>query len=223
MPGESGIFLVKTDDDGVLLWENLIGGTNDRGMSIDTTGDGGYIVLGLRSIYLSPFTDDDAWLIKIDADGKKLWDKFIGRYSSETGRCIQETGDGSFIFVGAIWPEPTQTDIWLVRASSSDLTEIHLKYPTDGTYGYGEFFWSYNGGTVNAFAVEFSLSPSFVSYWSTYENLGEIIFDSHWVAPQPLWDRIPPGSSIYWRVRGMDSEHQPPSVITSSEVWLFQK
>jgi hypothetical protein len=85
------------------------------------------------------------------------------------------------------------------------------------------FSWTPDGGTNNVFAVDLSLTYPITSYWSTYENLGELIPGATWSPSGSLWNVIPPGSFVYWRVRGADLDQAPISVIFSDEVWWFYK
>jgi hypothetical protein len=41
--------------------------------------------------------------------------------------------------------------------------------------------------------------------------------------PIGLWNRIPSGERIYWRVRGADLSDTPLTVVYSDEVWNFHK
>jgi hypothetical protein len=80
-----------------------------------------------------------------------------------------------------------------------------------------------SGGASNSFAVEASTSPLFSAYWSTYEDLHSLILGTSWVMPPSLWNKVPFGKSIYWRVRGADLDVAPLDIITSDEVWSFTK
>jgi hypothetical protein len=85
------------------------------------------------------------------------------------------------------------------------------------------FMWSANGGTNNRFAVDLSYDWTFSRYWSTYENMHQPIAAESWAMPQTLWNRIPSGSYVYWRVRGADLAVTPLTIITSDDVWWFYK
>jgi hypothetical protein len=85
------------------------------------------------------------------------------------------------------------------------------------------FTWRTLGGTDNAFAVDASLSPGFRKHWSTYNDLHEVIQTESWTMPLPVWNMIPSGTRVYWRVRGADLAEEPLSVIDSSQIWSFIK
>jgi hypothetical protein len=104
------------------------------------------------------------------------------------------------------------------------LTRINLQAPADQSVlsSPPTFAWTPDGGTDNAYAVDFGLSPSGPIY-STYETLGIVIYDTEWTMPAAIWNMIPTGKQVYWRVRGVDLDDPPLNVITSDEVWSFYK
>ena len=97
-------WIVKVDSNGVVEWDNTIGGNNnDYLMSIDATSDGGFILLGdswsgATGDKTSPANgDSDCWLIKLDSVGNILWQKSFGGSGTETARGIHQIADGGFI------------------------------------------------------------------------------------------------------------------------------
>lgn len=90
------LFLVKTGAYGDIIWEKTFGGLNDdSGYSIQQTTDGGYIVVGSTKSFGTG--DNDTYLIKIDADGDKQWEKNFGGSYDDCGYSVQQTTDGSYI------------------------------------------------------------------------------------------------------------------------------
>ena len=101
---------------------------------------------------------------------------------------------------------------------------IALGYPLneDAVYGPPTFRWTTQGGTNNVFSVELALSLG-GPYYSTYGNLGILIKGDDWVMPYSIWNRIPHGSYIYWRVAGVDLDAEEPAVAYSTEIRWFYK
>ena len=66
--------------------------------SIQQTTDGGYIILGTKSIMNK--NQSCLWLIKTDNKGKKQWDKTYGTHGYDWGYDIQKTNDGAYVFTG---------------------------------------------------------------------------------------------------------------------------
>ena len=104
------------------------------------------------------------------------------------------------------------------------LSQINRDSPSDGATLSAPpiFTWTVDGGTNNAFAVDIALSPTGPVY-STYENMHQLIRDTAWTMSGPIWDMVPSGKQIYWRVRGADLGDPPINIITSEEVWSFVK
>ncbi len=103
--GSYDFWAVKIDDDGDLVWQGSFGGTGiERAQDIAKTNDGGYVITG------STFSNDvdvsqnhgasDIWLIKIDGNGNKIWDKSYGGSQFEDAQSVTLSKDGGFIIVG---------------------------------------------------------------------------------------------------------------------------
>lgn len=73
--GKADAFVVKTNSDGIEMWNKSIGGSDwDYGRSVKQTSDGGYIIAGSTESFgygegSGGLYDDDVWLIKLGADG----------------------------------------------------------------------------------------------------------------------------------------------------------
>ena len=90
-------------------------------------------------------------------------------------------------------------------------------------YGPPTFTWTPGDGTNDVFAVDLSLVFPMSTYWSTYENMRQPLYSTSWTTPDQLWNRIPSGSYVYWRVRGANTNQNPMTVTTSDEVRWFYK
>lgn len=68
-PGYGDIWIIKTDRNGSILWNKIIGGiNNDNGRSIKETDDGGYIIVGTKD--LPELNNGSIWIIKITKNGE---------------------------------------------------------------------------------------------------------------------------------------------------------
>ncbi|GAB4343907.1 MAG: hypothetical protein Kow0099_22820 [Candidatus Abyssubacteria bacterium] len=105
------------------------------------------------------------------------------------------------------------------------LTQINLQSPANNSIVSSPptFTWTVSGGTNNVYAVDASLTSGFTKYWSTYEDMRQIIRATSWTMPLPVWKRVPAGTLIYWRVRGTDLDSMLPVIIHSNETWSFRK
>ena len=97
--GMSDVYTIKTDSNGVEVWSNHYGGTDqDYSKSIQQTTDGGYIICGETGSYGNG--DADIYLIKLNPSGDTLWTKTFGGIDYDEGNSVQQTNDGGYIITG---------------------------------------------------------------------------------------------------------------------------
>lgn len=98
--GSYDIYVVKTDSSGNIKWTSDFGGNNDdQAYSLIQHRDG-YVVAG-HSKSNSVLSNSDIYVVKLDLDGKKVWEKFYGAGDTiEEAQSIQKTNDGGYIIVG---------------------------------------------------------------------------------------------------------------------------
>ncbi|PKM76685.1 MAG: hypothetical protein CVU90_11395 [Firmicutes bacterium HGW-Firmicutes-15] len=100
MESFSDVYLVKTDILGNRLWEKTFGGNKDDfAYSLQCTTDAGSIVCGQTDSDIS--LSVDAYLLKVDIDGNKMWDKIIGGSGYDRGDSVQQTSNGGYIMAGS--------------------------------------------------------------------------------------------------------------------------
>ena len=85
--GGADLWMLKISNDGNLIWEKTFGGSNfDVARSISKTQDNGYIIAGNSRSSDVDFTNQgqsDAWILKVDNSGNKVWQKFVGGSQNE--------------------------------------------------------------------------------------------------------------------------------------------
>ena len=105
-----GVFdcwVIKLNKNGNILWQKTLGGDQyEFCNSIQQTKDGGYIVGCMSNSNISGDKSEnskggyDFWLIKLDVNGNKIWDKTLGGSSDEFVNQAIQTADGGYIAVG---------------------------------------------------------------------------------------------------------------------------
>ena len=98
----SELFLLKTDSLGDSLWMRTYlpdGWTYSKGLFVEETDDGGYIVTGLIGYEEDDHFKEALWLIRTDSLGDTLW-SYQGEGSWDyprQGNSVRETRDGQYI------------------------------------------------------------------------------------------------------------------------------
>jgi hypothetical protein len=98
--GDFDAHLVKTDNDGNIQWSRCYGGMyNDAARDARQTADGGYIMTGYTNSNDGDVSGNhggqDAWVVKLDADGLIQWQKTLGGTSLEYAYYIEQARDNS--------------------------------------------------------------------------------------------------------------------------------
>jgi hypothetical protein len=131
----SDYWVIKLDAKGNKLWDKTIGGDRDDYLaSIRQTPDGGYVIGGWSVSNISGEKAEnsrgggDFWIVKLDGNGNKLWDKTLGGSGEDELTSLELTNDGGYIAGG--WSrsnasgEKTENgrgnwDYWVVKLNSS--------------------------------------------------------------------------------------------------------
>lgn len=134
-------WIVKLDLYGHKLWDKTYGGADgDYMRCIRQTRDGGFIIGGYSSSnaggdksqdnHDSSLSSGDFWVLRIDSNGNKLWDKSYGSKEDESCLDIIEASDGGFLLggysnladTGADKSQPNfgtfVTNMWVVKTDS---------------------------------------------------------------------------------------------------------
>ena len=118
-PGDSALWLIRTDSAGDTLWTRTVGGeSSDWGQCVRVCSDEGYLVAG--STYSFGAGSRDVWLVRTDSAGDTLWTRTFGGGASDAGHAVTETADGGCLLTGYTKSFGAgQDDVWLIRTDSS--------------------------------------------------------------------------------------------------------
>lgn len=82
-----------------IQWQKVpLTGLHDRATDITSSGDGGYLYIGVDN--MDPSSLPNCTLTKIDAFGNQIWTKTIGGSQFDYGRRIYKLSDGNFMIIG---------------------------------------------------------------------------------------------------------------------------
>jgi hypothetical protein len=129
---DGGLWLLRTDADGTLLWNQTYGG---KGQSIVECQAGGFAIVGNTPQLVDgePSGWSDILLFRMSENGSLLWNQTYGWSRGDFGRSLVEVSGGGFAIVGdTLFPNdlPGQY-VWLVR---TDENGNHL---WNHTYSFG--------------------------------------------------------------------------------------
>ena len=120
--GQSDIYTIKTDNNGVEVWSNHYGGTDqDYSKSVQQTTDGGYIICGETSSF-GTTSDVDVYLIKLNNLGVEQWNQRFGIGDYDEGNYVQQTSDGGYIITGRTRNSnlpPISWDIYVIKTDGN--------------------------------------------------------------------------------------------------------
>jgi uncharacterized repeat protein (TIGR01451 family) len=108
--GGQDVWVVKLDAYGNIQWQKCLGGSlKEVGSDIAQTADGNYILIGTTSstdgnvsglhpcTNCAPYTNSDAWVVKLDNNGNLLWQHCYGSSSNDNGYGIVQLASGGYV------------------------------------------------------------------------------------------------------------------------------
>ena len=146
--GSYDFWIVKTDAGGLLEWDKSFGGSaSDGGVHVVEASNGGYLLLGISQSGVNgdktaaSFGNTDFWVIRIDADGDKIWDKTFGGDGYDTPIEAFAMDDGGFVLAGTSTPSVSgnksavnkgASDVWLIKIDVNGNKLWDKSYGGDG-------------------------------------------------------------------------------------------
>ena len=167
--GATDIWMLKLDQEGGLVWQKSLGGSQGEGArSVQQTPDGGYIIVGTTSSDDGDVTGFngvvDIWVVKTDENANIIWQRSLGTSSEEYGASVDLTSDGGYIVSGSLMPfydiPDQELDYWVIKLNSMGGTEWQKTY----------------GGSKNdmSFAVQQTSDGHFILAGFSTSNDGDV-------------------------------------------------
>ena len=160
--GSTDIWLIKLNASGNKLWDKTLGGSGpDNIADLQLAPDGGYLIgassnsgiSGDKSQASKGFSD--FWLLKLKADGSKLWDKTIGGNLDDGIGAVRQTADGGYLLAGSsssgISGDKSEANIG--KSDSNDFWVVKLK--ANGTKEWDNTI----GGNGREYVSSLQLTP----------------------------------------------------------------
>jgi len=113
--GATDFWLVKTDANGVMQWNQSYGeASTDEAYDLVQTNDGGYVLTGWTASYGAGGID--FWLVKTDSSGSAQWNQTYGGTGEDEAFSVVQTTDWGYALAGYTYSYGAgDADFWLVK------------------------------------------------------------------------------------------------------------
>lgn len=160
--GNYGLWLVKTDSNGTVMWNQAFSGVeSDKAYALVASRDG-YVMVG--ETHANQEANADAFAAKTDLNGKLIWKKTYGGADFDVASTVTTTRDGGYLVVGFTFSYGKgQRDFWFFEID--DLGNVAWSR-TCGGEGYEEAYA----------AVEVGDNEFIISGWTNSIGAGSYDF-----------------------------------------------
>lgn len=170
--GGSDYWVLKLDSAGAITWAKNFGGSgNDIAAAVTQTPEGGYLVAGGSVSFDGQVSSnhgmEDAWLLKLDAEGNLLWAKTYGGSLNDRAESIHPTADGGYIVAG--YSESSDGDLSSNKGG--------FDYWIFKINNQGDLLWSKNfGGSLADFGFDArpTANGGFLMVGSAFSDNGDV-------------------------------------------------
>jgi hypothetical protein len=141
--GKRDAWVIKIDKNGNKIWDKTFGGRNFDTAKAIIKADNGYIIVGDTYVGDTYGEGSDAWIIKIDKNGNKIWDKTFGGSNWGGAKAIIKADNGYIIAgettksFGAAWKVA-----WVIKIDKNG-NKIWDKT-------FGDIYWDEAGAIIKA-------------------------------------------------------------------------
>ena len=165
--GDFDRYVVKTDSNGILLWDSIYGGSDwDETWAVWECADGGFVLVGTTKSFGYGWWD--GYVSKIDAAGNELWSRAYGCDGADSFYDGVATPDGGCAFAGNYGSYGYGSgDLYLVRTDAAGDTlwtrtyggysgerAYAMESTADGGFIMAGFTESFTAGWRDAYVVK---------------------------------------------------------------------
>lgn len=136
--GERDFWLVKTNETGVIQWNQSYGGAKDEeAYAIISTPDGGFAISGWTESFGAG--SRDIWLVKTDSKGIMEWNETYGDDGSQGAGFVIKTSDNGYLLASSTRPLGINqdSDMWIIKTDVSGVALWNETYGgEENDYGH---------------------------------------------------------------------------------------
>lgn len=160
--GGADCWVVRFDRQGNVLWKETLGGSlNDAGNSVLVAADG-YVIAGYTysndGDINTSYSGGDAWVVKLDVNGKIQWSKTYGGTGEDLANAITATADGGYVVAGLTMSQPStgnvqgidkgKSDVWIFKLDASGGITWQQRFGGSGFDGATSIVATNDGYTI---------------------------------------------------------------------------
>ncbi|MTI32962.1 caspase family protein [Xanthovirga aplysinae] len=129
--GEGDVWVLKINPRGQIIWQKTYGGKGwEHGQDVIKTRDGGFLISGFSTTRAKGLRD--LFLLKIDENGEKKWERTYGGVHFDFAQCAVEDRVGGFYVLGNTESKGNgRFDTWLLKTDSEGLLEWEKTFGAD--------------------------------------------------------------------------------------------
>lgn len=175
--GHRDVYLLKIDGEGNKVWEKTFGGSSgDGAFSIVEAGEGEFVAAGLTASFGDGVVS--AYLMKINGNGDKVWEKWYGGSGDAGANWIVRSGDGGFLVAG--WTAPSDdsnSEVYLLKIDGDGNRVWEKTYGDGGDYRAYRIVQSGDGGFIVAGITNSSDAGDTDPYFLKVDANGNMIWE----------------------------------------------
>jgi hypothetical protein len=116
--GKNDLYFAKLNPDKSVAWQNIFGDSDEENSgSFVHTSDGGFLLAGTTRSFT---TSTQVYLIKVDQNGNKIWEKNFGGSGGDAGKKIIPTKDGNYMILGTTSSKGSgDFDVYLIKVNGN--------------------------------------------------------------------------------------------------------